>query len=128
METKEHTLKVTIEIPVTEQDMDDIMCTALEGGINHWCDQVEILGECLGKSASEHISHGGTLKLYGAEEVNGESKWWLSQETFLKGLQMWLDDGVKLKMRDSGLDTSDIDAEDADCIIQYALFGELVFG
>lgn len=26
---------------VTEEDVDDIMCSALEGGITYWCDSLE---------------------------------------------------------------------------------------
>ena len=37
-------LKVEMEIVVSQEDIDDIMCGALEGGINYWCRKAEIVG------------------------------------------------------------------------------------
>lgn len=34
---KQVTVSVTMEIVLTQEDIDDIMCGALEGGINYWC-------------------------------------------------------------------------------------------
>ena len=29
-------------VVVTEEDVDDIMCSALEGGITYWCDSARV--------------------------------------------------------------------------------------
>lgn len=34
------TLFVRRSVNVSEQDIDDILCTAFEGGITYWCDSV----------------------------------------------------------------------------------------
>lgn len=37
-------VKVALEIVLTQEDIDDIMCGALEGGINYWCDEAKVMG------------------------------------------------------------------------------------
>ena len=103
------------------------MVAALEGGIDYWCFKVEVVGDYLGEYASEQISRGGMLKLYDIE--NGD-KYWLDLEKFLKGFKLWLEnDGDEYGAVENGeVDCCNIDAGCADEIVQYALFGELVFG
>ena len=38
------TLFVRRSVNVSEQDIDDILCTAFEGGITYWCDRVRVVG------------------------------------------------------------------------------------
>ena len=122
------------KVTVTDQDVDDIMTTALEGGITDWCYKAEIVGERLGEYASEQISRGGILKLYGTDEINGDSKWWLDREKFLKGLKTFLkkyaDEDDCLFREDDGytLDCGNVDSFAADMIVQCAIFGEPVYG
>lgn len=121
------TIEPTLEVLVTTQDIDDIMCTALEGGITHWCCKAKPVGRRLGVFAHEQISRGGSLILYDAESSD---KWELTRDKFLTGFKNWLEAGSS----DAGVlignevDTGGIDAECADAIIQFALFGEVVFG
>lgn len=114
-------------IKVNAEDIDDIMACALEGGITFWCDEVRVVGEYLGEYASDQISRGGQLLLHDMEE---EETYLLSKEKFLKGLKIFLDNSEgKICKLDSGyeVDPANIDANDADSIIQYAIFGELVY-
>lgn len=151
---------VNVKIKVTSSEIDNIMCTAIEGGINYWCDgyygsggdfsllpenQVEI------KYEWEHLVYGGYLTMTedtsdldssnfdkdGNLLINGMTHK-LDQEKFMKGLQMWIDEHHKVQLvriNNSSIypygyttiDTGDIDADDADCIVQYALFGELKY-
>lgn len=132
MENKKFEVRVEIVIQLTQQDIDDIMTGALEGGINYWCFKVDVLGEYLGEYASEQISRGGSLKLYDSE--SGE-KYWLDLEKFLKGFELWVENGGDQYGAIQGeaggaivVDCCEIDAGCADEIIQYALFGEVVYG
>lgn len=121
-------IKVENIYTVTDEDIDDIMCSALEGGITYWCSRVEVVGEYLGEYASEQISRGGALILWDSEEDN--VTYTLDKEMLLKGVELaitnrdyeeyrWYENGV--------LDCTQIDADVADCIVQYALFGEIIF-
>lgn len=120
-------VKIEITINLSAQDIDDIMTSALEGGIAYWCRRVEVIGGYLGEWASEQISRGGELKLYDAES---EDTWVLTRDKFLKGVKLWLTNGMDVDhgIVENGLETSVIDAVQADCIIQYAIFGKVVFG
>jgi len=127
MSDKEKTFKVRpeIEVELTQQDIDDIMCAALEGGICYWCGAAEVVGDCLGEYASEQISRGGSLLLHDAESADA---WELNREKFLNGVKLYFEQGCHVQVEDNRIDTCDIDAADTDCIVQFALFGEAVFG
>ncbi len=117
-----------INFMLSETDVDDIMVAALEGGINYWCNAAEVVGEYLGEYASEQISRGGKLKLYDAED---DEVYELDIENFMRGFKLWIENGEDeygAVHADGSVDVCQIDAEMADMIVQYAIFGEVVFG
>lgn len=119
-------IDVNYKASYTKQDIDDILCAALEGGICSWCGRVEVVGEYLGEYASDQISRGGNLILYDVE--TGKS-YTLTPYRFEKGLTQFLKNkGAKPLNRRNSLDTTEINATDADEIVQYALFGRVVYG
>lgn len=127
----EKVLEVHAELAVrlTTENVDDIMVSALEGGINYWCSEAEVVEErrC-GDWGHEQIARGGALILHDAESDN---KWTLDMEKFTQGFRLWLengDDRYGAVSGDGTVNTGEIDGEMADLIIQYALFGEVVFG
>ena len=125
---KKFEVKVEIRVELTQQDIDDIMVAALEGGINYWCDEAAVEGgEYLGKYASDQISRGGTLLLHDTDEDAYRK---LDLEKFLKGFKLWLENGGDQYGAVQGheVDCCNIDAGCADEIVQYALFGEGVYG
>lgn len=125
MSEKKFTVRAQIEVNLSQQDIDDIMVTALEGGINYWCRRAKVVGEYLGEATSDQISRGGSLILYDAESSD---KWELTLKKFLNGVKLYFEQGCHVQVEDNAIDTGDIDANDADRIVQFALFGEVVFG
>lgn len=127
MYDKVKTFKVRpeIEVALTVEDIDDIMCAALEGGICYWCGRAEVVGDYLGENASEQIARGGSLLLHDAESAD---TWELNREKFLNGVKLYFEQGCHVQVEDGCIDTGDIDGNDADCILQLAIFGEVVFG
>ena len=134
METYKITFKQ--ELTVTAEDIDAIVCTALEGGINYWCRKVRPVGDYLGEYASDQISRGGKL-VFTLDEAFDESEkteYTMTQDDLLRGLKMYLsnpESPYDITDYEHGLlvlDPCDIDATVADMIIQYALFNEIVFG
>ena len=93
--TNEKCFEVHAELVVrpTGQDVDDIMVSALEGGICYWCDRVTVEGQYLGKYASEQISRGGTLKVHVTEPFDEQDTEWyeLDIEKFIQGFRLWLE-------------------------------------
>lgn len=125
MNEKKYTVRPEIEVNLSQQDIDDIMAVAMEGGICYWCRKAEVVGEYLGEYASDQISRGGALILHDAESAQ---TWELTLEKFLNGVKLYFEQGCHVNVEDNAIDTCDIDANDADCIIQFAVFGEVVFG
>lgn len=118
------------DVFISNEDIDDIMVTALEGGINYWCNKAEVIGEYLGVYASEQISRGGTLRLYDFEEENWQE---LTREKFIAGLKKYIinptaSDICEIVYHEVRIDTCQADAEVADAIIQYAVFGDIIYG
>lgn len=122
---------------VTEEDVDDIMCSALEGGITYWCNAAKVPEDKRVASwGHEQIARGGELKIHACEPFDDEDTEWytLNKEKFMKGLEIYLHDPrYECIEKDASnrcytIDTTCIDAGCADTIIQYALFGEEVFG
>lgn len=140
---KQVTVSVTLEIVLTQEDIDDIMCGALEGGITYWCNEAKVIGDYLGEYGSEQIARGGKLRLHLLEPFDeDETEYYeLDLEKLKKGVELWVKKGVELwaitpvgcncleqmdgKFR---FDTCNADAIVCDAIIQYALFGEVIFG
>ena len=126
------TARIETNIVITSQDIDDIMITALEGGINYWCNRIEVVGDYLGRYPSEQISRGGTLRLY---ESDDGIVFDLTQENFLEGVKLYMEEVTNSSnILDTNeedeccIDPSNVDAIVADAIIQFAVAGYLMYG
>lgn len=123
------TIKLKIDLIVDDNEIDDIVASAFEGGImSQWCTKVEVVGDYLGDYASEQISRGGELLIYVAKE-----KYVLSKDKLLKAFQLYVTNPHPydfLEERDNKLhiDMNYVDAVVADMLIQYAIFGKIIYG
>jgi len=130
------TLTFTQTVTITEKDIDDIVATAFEGGINYWCNDARVIGKYLGEYASDQISRGGKVVLTINEPIDDSEKvrYTLTKRNFLNGLKKYLSDPNKpydILTVDHGkivLDLCNVDGVVSDMIIQYALFDEIIFG
>ena len=74
-------LTMTTEIVVTQEDVDDIMSTALDSSmLQCWCSEVNVVGRYLGEYASEQISREGELEFYETEDETYRSLYALFEE------------------------------------------------
>ena len=136
MFTVKTTVKKLITVALSEEDVTDLMVTAIEGGISYWsC--LDNTGEefknapkdeSVSETCARILLNGGSIKLIDEEDDNAEYELTLEK----------LMDGIKLYVA-NGYDTYDVfggkepdmwmcDAECADAIVQLAVFGELVYG
>lgn len=127
---------VTVVVPLPDQRLSDLLCTAVEGGSNYWapmCRAVRTDGEYqsvdvfiepnLVKTAtgkcSTYVEHGVTWARVTLDDLR-------------RGVSL-LTTSPKLNFAVGAKHLADIvnendDAETADVVLQLALFGEIVFG
>lgn len=118
-----------VEKQINEYDVSTIIITGFEGGCSYWMGVDNTKPEWKGKPKDEPLStwatkilvEGGTLYLYEVEDSESEVLE-LTLNKLLDGIAM----NVKERPHDSDLENGD--ATTADCIIQYAVFGKLVYG
>jgi len=119
-----------MEIDISNQVIEDILITALEGGSNSWYFLPDITmatkhykGTTLAGSEKvirAVLDHNEVIPVHDAEEEEiklGD----LSQENIKRGIQLFFD-------REDLSFTADMDAGEADTFFQYVVMGELVFG
>ena len=114
---------------LTDEQINDLIVTAIEGGINYWCWQVSLKEGTIKpeqqsklRYLSDCISLGGTLILHDAES---SESWELTKEKFLKGIEKTLEWGGSANVQDL-FDNHDADV--ADVLIQFSIFDKIVFG
>lgn len=102
---------------ITAEDVDNLMCAALEGGINYWCDGMEVVNEDYKGAEWGHevLTRGGSLLLK-YEDGDDQLEKELTLEKLLAGLGQY------------NYDPDNADAGDADNVVQLAIFGEIVYG
>jgi hypothetical protein len=127
---REYHFKKTIGL--TEEDIADILCAAIEGGSSYWA-QIQNLGEewdevekelPKGHTIEDHIialwHKGYALCILDCEE---DEEHLIYLDNFLQGIQSVIGNGIW-----DGEDVYDVDGEVGDCIMQYAAFGEVIYG
>jgi len=123
-------VEVRATVRLTSQDIDDIMSASLDGGVTaEWCRRVDVMGQRKGEYASDEISRGNQLLFYLYDNKAAHA---LDLSRFLSGVRLWIEHSGRVPVSEDGgdtyIDAGEIDAADADEIVQYALFGELVYG
>lgn len=122
---EETSVKIEISVTVTDEVIDIIMFNALDGGVDGWCKKVEVVGDCLAEYADYQISRGGQLKF---SNEDGE-EFILDKEKLLKGIEYACAQYGIVEVYYGGfcVDVNCIDEDVAGEIVQYALFGEVLY-
>lgn len=113
---------IKFEVQVTDEDINDIMVTALEGAINYWvskawCDDQD-------GYLSDMISKDKEIFLY--DDVSEEIVI-LNKEKLLKGISLAIKQGYITFIEGWQIDTGQIDATVADVIVQLSLFDDIIY-
>jgi hypothetical protein len=126
--------KLSVEINITDDDIRNIVITALEGGITYWgClinegDEFDkFYKDSKGISTSEFVANlllsGGSVWFYDTElDFKDSDKWEFNLTLLLKGVKMYIDKSKDINFIDN------LDSNVADHIFQYAMFDEIVYG
>ena len=116
---------------LTDNDIRDLLCCALEGGSNYWYVIEKVYRSHLDTKDPDVYDAivDGQGVLIGLveedDEYDGTKQWVLKREAISRGLQSLASNRPELFAK---IVLEDYDADDADVFLQFALFGELVFG
>lgn len=119
-ETK-HTIHIPFEL--TTKEIGGILAQAFEGGSTYWCDELRGADDFHG-TYSEAVANGYTIDVH-----DGDGGVWhsLNIDAFLSGYSKYIQ-GMGRDHRLEGIRPFDIDSERADAILQYSIFGKLIYG
>lgn len=120
---------VPATITVTEEQIDDLMTTALEGGICYWCASAKPLNnDYKGATYASHaVSKGATLCL--VDSMTGATHH-LDVHILIRGIvrACQANPDYLLMFLDPDNHGHNLDAGRADVIVQLAIFGETLYG
>lgn len=121
----------TVIKKVTEEQIKDVLIDGIESGIGYWAmlhndtEEFDKYYKETDLATSEIIAEilfkGGAVKITDIEE-DEEPKYDLTLERVLVGIQK------NAEERPWDCDLDNYDAATADCIIQYAIFDDVIFG
>lgn len=131
----EISLKIQFNLKVTDEDLKNILEVGLSTGINYWGKIYE--NTTITNSIENIIYNNEEIVI---KEIEDENIFKLNKEKLLKGIKKSIKDGygfgmysfdekwLIIKEKNITIDPIKIDSVAADVIIQYSLFGEIVFG
>lgn len=135
------TMQVIHEVDLDDQFFEDIICTMFEGGSNYWIDHITINHPCGKKPtgiptsmwAANALNENGTVIVFVSNFDDKCEEITLVKNMLIEGLDKWAMNyqdhvSIVIEGQKCTIDAGDIDANDADIILQYALFNEIVFG
>ena len=124
MTLTEQTFTINVPIKVNTQDIEDIFEMACLGA-DYWINDVSYsCSNCL-----DTLMEGKEL-VFSVPEDDADTEfkdYTLTLEKLLKGIEMYCGKWGDC-LGENGIDTGKIEVADCDLILQYALFGEQVFG
>lgn len=112
MQTK-FKIKPVLDVDVSEQDINDIMRSITDKDYTHWWSRCEQHGPVAAGGKAVFFRDGHPYKL--------------TRAMLLDGIRMFIENGNAYLVEDEELDTKMIVGDGADAVLQYALFGEIVF-
>jgi hypothetical protein len=107
---------------ITDELINDTLCTALEGGITYWAESATPTTWPEGcEYASDVLTHGADLAIVDGEE---QATYFLTRAKFVKGIREYC---KQFKTTPARMEDDPVDTGAADWIVQVALFGEAVY-
>lgn len=124
-------IEIKAEWQFTQKDIDYLLATAFEGGINYWCKIVEVKEWPEGASyASDVPSRGGTIFIteWETDDLGDPIVHAIGLREILSGIKHYCEYKNIHPYTLFDERQGDYDANDADMIVQFACFGEIVYG
>ncbi len=137
-DAKKTAIEVHAEIVVklTREDVEDLVCAALEGGVGYWLclDNTSDVFENAPEDEPTAITAASILlggrKLEFFDQEDDDRPLEMSLDDLAQGIRMWIEQGFDQygAVHKGKLDLSKIDGPAADEIFQLALLGEVIYG
>lgn len=108
---------------IRREEIDSILYTAFNaGGIAGWADRIfaSERKRKRGKKVYEHIGMGGSILIH---DIIDNRLYLLDGKRLLKGIELYVGGGCE--SIDNGELVKAVDINDANCIVQLAIFGEV---
>lgn len=122
------TMGFTVKTEVTDERLNDLLCSAMEGGSNYWYVINKHINPNNVKVEHPHLDlpfiEGCGLEIGDIEDDEAEPQI-LNRESIAKGLQVMAD---KYSHHFNNFMTENDDAETGDVFLQCCLFGDIVYG
>jgi len=118
-------LKAEIEVTLSKEDIDDILFSAFNaGGISGWANKIQVVGEKLGKSVYEQVGLGGSVVIH---DFFCNCSHELNLKRLQAGATQYLNESCRVRIVNGRIPRGEIDANEADCIVQLSLFGKIKY-
>jgi len=130
-------MKFELKVKVSELTENDIV-TIMSGasyGISYWCSEMGLEegmykkyrkeDDCIEDVYARALKDGKPMIFKDIEEEDG--KYFLTYDRLLKGVEKFIESGRCYNINEI-FEEGNEDANDMDCIIQYALFDKIIFG
>lgn len=126
---------IELKMGIWNDDVDDVIGRAIEGGISYWCDKVTGIENYSEEDKSKRVSRGGELELH---NMKNNMTYTLTKENFINGIKLFMKNTQKPMIycfwchafgegNVLRFDIEYVRKKEADMIIQYALFGKIKY-
>jgi hypothetical protein len=126
---------ITVTLPVSAEFVHDVFVTACEGGINAWCE----IDQYHWSDGSRNPDLYGFFAIVRAHDIDDfdVAKFRVDASVIAAGLRRiaagpveYLGEGLRATIVQATIagDAGEIDAGDADTIVQVGLFGKVIYG
>jgi len=130
-ENQKYTMKIELEVKYDDQFLEDVIVIALEGGSNYWIECIKVKdfensnpkNVPLSEWIFNQLKNDKIIVIY----LEHDQRAYLTMRKLKYGIKKYFSDSSKL-IGGLTLDAGDYDADMADCVLQYAVFDELVYG
>lgn len=119
---------IKIDLEFNEKFFIDVLETALYDGIHYWVEEIKWSRKAVvNRSRAEQIIQDGCIMTLIIDTGNDYEEFNLTKNKLIRGFKRYCNWRVENE-KYIYTSASDIDSEEADLIVQFALFDEIVFG
>lgn len=121
-------LELNFKLEVSSEDIDQIVNLAFIEGITYWLKELHVEHGFYGGNPFNQISRGNVIWMYYLDSDKNYCCAQLDREKFLAGLKKYFEtEKPNFMCKESSLICMSTNPDAADKIIQYAVFGDILF-